>query len=104
MLCRGLGEWGGPARCTEPLAVAMGFRSVADLLEEGRVLRARLHAGEPLTPRDWRRTVLSVEIVFVSDVVGSGWDWSTTTGFSDEETIRLLRSVQRKIARALHSG
>jgi hypothetical protein len=46
--------------------------------------------------------------VFASDVIGSGSDWSATTGLSDERTIRLLRGVQGKLiglARdALYSG
>jgi hypothetical protein len=31
LLARGVIEWGGPARCTEELALAMGFASVADI-------------------------------------------------------------------------
>ncbi|MGW7538310.1 hypothetical protein [Amycolatopsis sp. NPDC054798] len=101
-LCQGLAEWGGPASCTEALAVAMGFRSVADLLEDGRRLRSALVAGEPLSPEDWRRVVAATEIVFVSDVFGSGCDWSITTGLSDEQTIKTLRRVQRTLGYVLH--
>ncbi|MFD8782806.1 hypothetical protein [Kitasatospora sp. NPDC059599] len=46
---------------------------------------------------DWARILLAAEIVFVSDLVGSGTEWSTTTGFADEATIRMLRSIQRKL-------
>lgn len=97
----GLAEWGGPAHCTEALAVAMGFQSVADVHEDGRRLRAALIAGDPLSAGDWRRIVVATEIVFASDVFGSGMDWSITTGFSDEETIVILRRLQRKISLAL---
>lgn len=80
----------------------MGFVSTEDLWRgEGRRLREALDGGEPLTRSQWRKAVLATEIVFASDVVGSGWDWSITTGLSDEETIKLLRVVQRKVARAL---
>ncbi|MEM9204186.1 MAG: hypothetical protein AAGC53_21310, partial [Actinomycetota bacterium] len=34
------------------------------------------------------------EFVFISNVFGSGRDWHITTGFSDEDSIRLLREVQ----------
>ncbi|OXM49486.1 hypothetical protein CFP75_19045 [Amycolatopsis alba DSM 44262] len=104
VLRRGLAEWGGPASCTEALAVAMGFRSVAGLLEDGGRLRAALAAGEPLSPQDWRRVVTATEIVFASDVFGSGLDWSITTGFSDEQTIKILRRLQRTISRTLHGA
>jgi hypothetical protein len=100
VLVRGLAEWGGPAHSTDSLAVAMGFGSAEDLLTEGRRLRDFIRSGQPLSRRDWRRTLAATEIAFASDVFGSGWDWSITTGLSDEETIRLLRSLQRKIARS----
>ncbi|QBS46279.1 hypothetical protein DMB37_29090 [Nocardia sp. CS682] len=97
----GLSEWGGPANCTDALAVAMGFQTVADLFQEGRRLRTALIAEEPLTARDWRRTLVATEFVFASDVFGSGQDWSITTGLSDETTVKTLRRVQRKLAVAL---
>ncbi|WP_436533946.1 hypothetical protein [Actinoplanes sp. HUAS TT8] len=99
VLAHGLTEWGGPARCTEALAVAMDFGGIAELFEHVVRLRPLVRAGQPLSPRDWRRVLVSAEIVFASDVFGSGWDWQSTTGFRDDETIRLLRSLQRKIAR-----
>ena len=98
VLRRGLLEWGGPARCTEALAVAMDFGSVAALLKEGAHLADLIRDGQPLARRDWRRALVATEIVFADDVFGAGWDWQTTTGFTDEETIRILRSLQRKIA------
>ncbi len=104
MLQRGLSEWGGPAWATDQLAQVIGFRDEDDLLRhEGRRLREDLGRSQPLTASDWRRVLLSTEIVFASDVVGSGSDWSITTGLSDEETIKMLRAVQRKIGRALRS-
>ena len=96
-LQRGLGEWGGPAKCADALALAMGFHDVATLYEEGQRLKERIGRHEPLSRRDWTCCLLATEIVFASDVVGSGWDWCSTTGLSDEESIRLLRSLQRKI-------
>lgn len=104
LLSRGLGEWSGPAHCTEELAVAMGFQGLAGLYEDGRRLQAALSAGEPLSVPDWRRLLVSAEIVFASDVFGSGIDWSITTGFSDEETIKILRRLQRGIAGALRGA
>ncbi len=43
--------------------------------------------------------LLAVEIVFASDVVGSGLDWATTSGIPDEESIAILRRLQRKLPR-----
>lgn len=97
----GLHEWEGPAHCTEEFARAMGFGNVEGLIEEGRRLRAHLGRHEPLSWPDWKRALLATEIVFASDVVGSGCDWQSTTGFSDEESIQLLRSIQRKLMKAM---
>ncbi|GAA4580595.1 hypothetical protein GCM10023176_60360 [Micromonospora coerulea] len=100
LLARGLMEWGGPAHSTEALAVAMGFEGVEDLYAQAGPLHASIRAEEPLSRRDWRRVLIATEVVFASDIFGSGCDWSTTTGLSDEETINLLRAVQRKLARS----
>ncbi|MBT2523445.1 hypothetical protein [Arthrobacter sp. ISL-28] len=79
------------------MAIAIGFRDVADLRDEGYRIADDLLAGRSLTTSDWRRALLSTEVVFASDVLGSGIDWSITTGMDDDETLRMLRSVQRKL-------
>jgi hypothetical protein len=103
LLVQGLSQWGGPASPTDELARAIGFQSTQDLWRgKGRELRDALRLGKPLTRQDWRRTLLATEIVFVSDVVGAGTDWPFTTGLSDQETITVLRTIQKKIGHALH--
>ena len=97
LLRSGLSEWGGPARCTEEMAVAMGFCSVQDLFDSAKRLRSAILSGEPLAASDWLRVLLATEIVFASNTIGSGLGWSITTGMSDNESLTLLRSVQRKL-------
>ncbi|MGW6918078.1 hypothetical protein ACWGB8_30335 [Kitasatospora sp. NPDC054939] len=101
LLGRALGEWGGPARCSDQLAVGMGFADARDLLHQCRRLRDALDEDSPLPAGDWARALLAAEIVFVSDLAGSGVEWFTTTGFTDEATIGMLRSIQRKLARTV---
>ena len=96
LMC-GLLEWGGPAYCTDALVFAMDFGTVDELLSVGIRLRDQVSQGKAMSRFDWRRTLLATEIVFASDVVGSGVDWESTTGRSDEDTIGILRSLQRKI-------
>ncbi len=96
LLSHGLLHWGGPAHCTEEMAVALGFLSVADLLAETKRLSGALAASQPLALLDWMKALIAVEVVFVSNVVGAGTDWSIVTPFPDDETIRALRSIQRK--------
>ena len=98
----GLSEWGGPAHPSEPLATAMGFLGTNDFYAQRQRIRAVLADGDSLSMEDWRRALVATEIVFASDVVGSGLDWPTTTGLSDENTIRTLRGLQRKILSTRH--
>ncbi|MBM2617492.1 hypothetical protein JIG36_18205 [Actinoplanes sp. LDG1-06] len=101
LLRRALNEWLGPARCSDEMAYAMGFADADDLVRGVRDLKRALKADEPIAPVDWARMLLSTEVVFVSDLVGSGYEWSTTTGRSDEGTIRLLRGLQRQLGKVI---
>lgn len=98
VLSSGLIEWGGPAHCTEEMAVALGFESVADLFETGARLADNIRNRKPLTVRDWARALLATEVVFASDLLGSGHDWAVTVGLDDQHTLRTLRNIQRRLA------
>ncbi|MFD4693369.1 hypothetical protein [Streptomyces sp. NBC_00683] len=101
LLQQGLIEWSGPARCTEEFAVAMGFDGTEDLNRRGLWIRRALAEKEALDPMDWARALLATELAFASDVVGSGYGWSTTTGWPDDTTVRVLRSTQLKLIRTV---
>ncbi|MGC5167633.1 hypothetical protein [Luteimicrobium sp. DT211] len=101
LLRRALGEWGGPARASDDLARAMGFADASSMLRECDVFEDALREDAPLSSRDWARVLVSTEIVFASDLYGSGTEWQTTTGRDDAETIRALRVVQRKLGSVL---
>jgi len=101
LLDRALLEWGGPARCSDELAVGMGFADLDDLIVQRERLRAALRAGSPLAPVDWARVLFAAEIVFVSDLAGAGFEWPTTTGLDDVVTLRTLRGIQRKLGKVV---
>ena len=94
VLWHGLLEWGGPAKCTEELAVAMGFLSVSDLLSERRRIMDAIKKKMPMTHVDWARTMVATEIVFMSDTVGAASDWEIVSGLSDLETFATIRGLQ----------
>lgn len=104
VLNRGLVEWGGPAHCTEAMAIAMGFQSVEDLFVQADRMIDALEQRRPLSRRDWTRALLATEIVFISDVLGSGPEWPTTTDLDDIETLHTLRGLQLKLAGVLRRG
>ncbi|WP_104106170.1 hypothetical protein [Nocardioides sp. 616] len=90
-------DWGGPAHGTDSLAVALGFAGMDDLWREAERIEAAIAAGEPLTKQDWTRALVSAEIIFASDVFGTGSSWTMMNGDTDEHGIRVLRSLQRKL-------
>lgn len=98
-LAAGLLEWNGPARATDELAVAMGFADTTELHRVAFELCDLLRDGADLTREQWMRALIATEFVFASDVFGSGLDWSITTGYSDAESVALLRGIQRKMPR-----
>ena len=98
LLCAGLRQWGGPARPTKAFAAAMGFGSDKEMPNQCLAIHRSLRADGLMSPLDWARALVSLEIAFSSDLIGAGFEWSTSTGWSDEETIRALRSIQRKLA------
>lgn len=94
---RALHDWDGPAYPTDAFAVAMGFGSAATMPSECERLWERIDAGESLDAQDWRRVMVTAEVAFASDVVGVGIDWEIVSPFSDEESIAILRGLQRKL-------
>uniref|UniRef100_A0AAU3GVG2 Uncharacterized protein n=1 Tax=Streptomyces sp. NBC_01401 TaxID=2903854 RepID=A0AAU3GVG2_9ACTN len=101
LLQQGLMEWCGPARCTEEFAVAMGFDGAQDLSRRSMTICGDLAQHGELAAMDWARALLATELAFVSEVVGSGYQWSTTTGWPDDHTLRVLRSAQLKLIRTV---
>ena len=98
LLIQGLIQWGGPTRPTDAVARAMGFADSDAIHREGSRLRTALRDKRPLSVRDWARVVVAAEFVFASHYYGAGTDWEAVTGWTDEETLHLLRAVQRTFA------
>jgi len=94
VLRHGLQEWGGPAHCTEELAVAMGFSSISDLFTESDRIVVALKNSLPMRHVDWTRTLLATEIVFMSNTIGAALDWEIVTNIPDLETFKTIRGLQ----------
>jgi hypothetical protein len=97
LLCYGLIDWGGPSRCPEAMARALGFKDVDDLQVEGDRIAHDIGAGRPLTRRDWSRALLSAEVTFGNDLIGTGSEWTVIQGGSDAEWLATLRRLRRKL-------
>ncbi len=81
----------------------MGFAGVSDMFAEQRRPIDTIESSLAMSRFDWLRVLLATEIVFASDLVGSGRDWSITTGLPDDQTLVTLRSIQRKVTRELRA-
>jgi len=97
MLFYGLIDWSGPARCTEALAIALGFDGLEDLDREGQRIAQEIYDGRPVSLRDWTRALFSAEIVFASDVMGTGTEWGVIQGGDDARWLGVLRALQLKV-------
>ena len=75
----------------------MGFADVRDLLTESKRLGDAITQGTPVTGSDLRRALVATEIAFSSDVFGAGVEWEAVSGMTDQATISLLRTLQRKL-------
>jgi hypothetical protein len=67
------------------------FASLTDRL--GQAVRR----GDPLSGLDWARALFLTELSFGSDLAGAGVEFSYVS-HSDEDGIKLLRSIQRKLS------
>lgn len=91
--------WRGPAKMTEPLAVALWFDGAIDFERQLDRLEQSLTTGVALGARDWHRAVAVAELAFASWVLGAAGDWDIVSGMDDHATLDRLRAVQRKVGR-----
>lgn len=93
-----LTHWGTGLATYKPLP--MTILGIADA-DRFRALTERLatavRAGEPLTDLDWARALFLTELSFGSDLAGAGVEFCYVS-HSDQDGIKLLRSIQRKIS------
>ncbi|TNC33112.1 hypothetical protein [Mumia zhuanghuii] len=97
MLVYGLKDWSGPTDCTESLSRAFGFDGLDDFLAAGDRIANAISRREPLTVRDWTRALLATEVGWVSRVVGYSDEWDSIHAWTDEKSLQVLRSLQRKV-------
>lgn len=97
LLTQGVLQWLGPARTTTAFARALGFRDVPHLVEEATNLHDSLRAERALTRVEWTQALLLTELAWSSDEVGAATDWDAVTDFTDEDTLPVLRRVQRAL-------
>lgn len=99
---RALEESGGPAHVTDAMAVFVGFADANDMIKRCNDVADRVRREGRIAGDDLKRSQLACEILFSSDICGSGLDWEVTTRFGDAGAIVLLRRVQVKLLNLRH--
>lgn len=99
---RTLEQCGGPAQVTDALAAFIGFTDAGDMVKRCYGIADRVRRDGRIDAADLERGQLACEILFSSDIYGSGLDWVATTGLEDADAIGLLRRIQVKMLN-LHS-
>ncbi|THV28723.1 hypothetical protein [Glycomyces paridis] len=99
---RTLEESGGPAHVTDTLAVFVGFTDANDMIKRCNDIADLARRDGLIAAIDLKRAQLASEILFSSDIYGSGLDWEATTGLDNADAIALLRRIQVKMLNLRH--
>lgn len=99
LLAQGVLQWGGPTYPSAALAVALHCDGVEALEAEGFRLCDKLRGHEALSDEEVIFALVSTELNFASDRWGAGDEWETVSGYSDAETLEMLRQLQAKVGR-----
>jgi hypothetical protein len=87
----------GPAHVTDALAVFVGFADANDMVRRCYDMAGRVRSDGRIEDLDLQRGQLACEILYSSDIYGSGLDWVAVTGLDDADAIGLLRRIQVKM-------
>lgn len=97
LLVFGMLDWDGPANPTDAVARALGFSGVENLLSEGARIAQALRAHQALDVADWTRALASASLIFGSDLLGIGDEWTSIHGHDDQYWLSLLRRLHLKV-------
>lgn len=97
LLVYGLLDWNGPAEPTTSIAIALGFDDVDHLRSTGETIARAITDGQPLSERDWTRALAAAEVIFTSDLLGTGDEWTAIHGGTDAQWLTALRQLQAKL-------
>ncbi|MCW6005291.1 hypothetical protein K1W54_11955 [Micromonospora sp. CPCC 205371] len=98
LLRAGLMEWVRSDGGRDMAARLLDYDDRLALRSDVQRLGDLIDAGAPMSRRDCRRVLLATELALASETLGWSRDWPADTGFTDSETITVLRSIQEKLA------
>jgi hypothetical protein len=102
LLRLGILEWERPDGERAAAVHLLGYADRRELGSDTARLAGLLRAGHPMSRRDCRRLLLATELAFASETLGWSRDWTSDTGFTDRDTITVLRGLQERLAGIVH--
>jgi hypothetical protein len=104
LLRLGIMEWERSEGDREDVARLLGYDDRRQLRSDVKRLAYLMDASLPMTRRDCRRLLLATELAFASETLGWSRDWEPDTGFTDRDTIAILRGIQEGLADIIHGA
>lgn len=104
LLRLGITVWERPDGDRDAAVRLLSYGSRHELRSDVARLAGRLDASRPLSRGDCRRLLLATELAFASDTLGWARDWTADTGFTEHDTITVLRGIQERLAGIVHGA
>lgn len=100
----GIMEWDRPEGDKDAAVHLLGYGDRRELRSDVGRLARLLDASRLISRRDCRRLLLATELAFASETLGWSRDWTSDTGFTDHDTITVLRGIQQRLAGIVHGA
>ncbi len=104
LLRLGIMEWERPEGGRDAVVPLLGYGDRGELRSDVVRLAGLLDTSRPMSRLDCRRLLLATELAFASETLGWSRDWTSHTGFSDRDTITVLRGLQERLAGIIHGA
>jgi hypothetical protein len=104
LLRLGIMEWERPEGGRDAVVRVLGYGDRRELRSDVPRLAGLLDVSRSMSRRDCRRLLLATELAFASETLGWSRDWTSDTGFTDHDTIMLLRGLQERLAGIVHGA
>jgi hypothetical protein len=104
LLRLGIMQWQRPEGDKDAVIPLLGYGDRGELAADMPRLAGLLEAARPMSRRDCRRLLLATELAFASETLGWARDWTSDTGFTDHDTITVLRGLQDRLAGIVHGA
>ncbi|GAA2469815.1 DUF2716 domain-containing protein [Winogradskya humida] len=98
LLRAGVMEWERPEGDRAEVVRLLGYGDRQELQSDVVRLAGLLASDRSASRRDCRRLLLATELAFASETLGWARDWEADTGYTDHDTVTVLRDIQERIA------